>query len=115
MCSRAGHPSPVLVTESSCDFLDVDFGLPLGSLPWDYRVGTVALTPGDCLVLFTDGVTEARSGKELYDEERVLDALGQVDALDAQRVAERLKDDVSADACRLKDDLQILTFRLTRD
>jgi hypothetical protein len=32
---------------------------------------TVLLRPGDSLVMFTDGVTERRAGKEFYGPERV--------------------------------------------
>jgi serine phosphatase RsbU (regulator of sigma subunit) len=40
-----------------------------------FRVDQVALRSGDRLVLYTDGVTEARRDIEFYGDERLLDAI----------------------------------------
>ncbi|MEN8160176.1 MAG: SpoIIE family protein phosphatase [Myxococcota bacterium] len=67
----AGHPAPVLLRSSSCEPLDVIPGLPLGAFLGAYDPGRVTLAYGDCLILFTDGVTEARR----EGERRLLEAL----------------------------------------
>jgi hypothetical protein len=58
---RAGHPAPLLLRGSKVvKTLWGDDGLPLGlGVPGD--VAEEALEPGDQVVFFTDGVTEARS------------------------------------------------------
>ena len=56
----------------SCSPLDTIHGVPLGSLEWDYVDGHVTLALDDYLVLYTDGVTEARRDGELFDEERLI-------------------------------------------
>jgi phosphoserine phosphatase RsbU/P len=43
---------------------------------WECEIAEVALTPGDTLVLYTDGITEARSAEgEEFGESRLLDTL----------------------------------------
>ena len=62
--ANAGHVPPLVVTAKGVDVLgstDVVIGLfPQAK----YRTQTTQLDPGDSLVLFTDGVTEAENEKE---------------------------------------------------
>ncbi len=70
LCS-AGHP-PVFLrradgrVEELCE--DVT-GFPLGIMPdWDYKQIEVDIHPGDVVVVYSDGVTDARSpAEEIYD------------------------------------------------
>jgi sigma-B regulation protein RsbU (phosphoserine phosphatase) len=56
---NAGHPSPILVSSGSIRELAAD-GAVLGVFPtWKYEDSTISLLPGDRLLLFTDGITEA--------------------------------------------------------
>jgi sigma-B regulation protein RsbU (phosphoserine phosphatase) len=56
---NAGHPSPILVSSDSIRRLAAD-GAVLGVFPtWKYEDSTIGLSPGDRLLLFTDGITEA--------------------------------------------------------
>jgi sigma-B regulation protein RsbU (phosphoserine phosphatase) len=56
---NAGHPSPILVSSDSVRRLAAD-GAVLGVFPtWKYEDSTISLSPGDRLLLFTDGITEA--------------------------------------------------------
>ena len=68
---NAGHNPPFLVHhDGSCSRLR-DGGPVLGLVPnWDCRQGMVELSPGDRLVLFTDGITEATDaqGEEFAEE-----------------------------------------------
>ena len=61
----AGHPPPVLLrADGSASLLDEPKGMLLGVFDdADVDDGTVHLDPGDSLVLFTDGVVEARLGR----------------------------------------------------
>jgi sigma-B regulation protein RsbU (phosphoserine phosphatase) len=71
--ANAGHNPPMLVrADGQVDYLETT-GLVLGvSSDWAYTTGTAAFAPGDRLVCFTDGMTEARSsGDEEYGEERL--------------------------------------------
>lgn len=71
---NAGHNNPMLRRASGqLERLDVG-GVPLGILPdATYQSGTVALNPGDWLVIFTDGVIEAENEQAMeYGEDRLL-------------------------------------------
>jgi sigma-B regulation protein RsbU (phosphoserine phosphatase) len=71
---NAGHNPPLLLSEAYCRLLD-EGGLPLGVFPAsEYATGEVALTPGDLLVMYSDGVTEAgqKEGRE-FGERRLRD------------------------------------------
>ncbi len=60
MYSRAGHNPPRLVRDKDVLSVDGDGGLPLGILGGQiYEQETIQLEPGDLLLLYTDGITEA--------------------------------------------------------
>jgi serine phosphatase RsbU (regulator of sigma subunit) len=64
---NAGHPPPLLVRDGAVSELLIPPELPLGLLgSTHYPVHPIALQPGDRLLLFTDGITEAhqRGGQE---------------------------------------------------
>ena len=74
---NAGHNNPILRRPSGqIERLDVG-GLPFGILPEaKYEAATVALAPGDWLVVFTDGLVEAVNARdEEYGEGRLLNAI----------------------------------------
>ena len=55
-----GHPPPLLVDpDGTATYLETPAGLPLG-LGQGYRGGSVAWTPGQRLLMYTDGLSEAR-------------------------------------------------------
>jgi sigma-B regulation protein RsbU (phosphoserine phosphatase) len=72
--ANAGHPSPrVRRPDGSVESLDGENGLPLGILEGEtFPNRQRTLEPGDVLVLYTDGITEARNhGSELFDTPRL--------------------------------------------
>jgi sigma-B regulation protein RsbU (phosphoserine phosphatase) len=76
---NAGHNNPILRRSNGViERLDVG-GLPLGILPEAaYQVASVALAPGDWLVIFTDGVVEAENARqEEFDEMRLMNTINQ--------------------------------------
>ena len=64
--ANGGHNPPLIVHEdSSSSFLPPTEGLALGLLPdYEYQQKTVTVGPGETLVLYTDGVTEAMNANE---------------------------------------------------
>jgi serine phosphatase RsbU (regulator of sigma subunit) len=71
----------------------------------------VELGPVDIVVLYTDGVTEARSGKEFFGEDRVLESVrtgGSADEI-SRRLLTLVRRWVHGE---LRDDVAILTIAL---
>lgn len=68
--SNAGHNPPVVIRKNgACTLLDTP-DLVLGQVPdWQYHDAQFKLEPGDRLVLYTDGITEATCGGEQDGEE----------------------------------------------
>lgn len=77
--ANAGHTHPVLFGKS-CSFLRPDPGMALGLFEDpDIASGSLTLTPGEGILLYTDGVTEATNkDKCFFGEQRLLDALRDV-------------------------------------
>jgi serine phosphatase RsbU (regulator of sigma subunit) len=113
LCASAGHPEPRVVRAGGVWPLACG-GLALGiDAPQEYEQVGTHLGPGDAVVLFTDGVIEARTGRELFGVGR-LDA---VLAANAARPAQEIADAVLA-ACRafageLPDDCAIVVIKRT--
>ena len=89
--TNAGHCPPMLIRNGEC--LQLREGGPvLGIFPEEpYCQADVALQSGDCLVLFTDGVTEARNaeGKE-FGEQRLQELLIEGRGLKAADLRDRI-------------------------
>ena len=76
---NAGHPPPMLVRHGRViGRLDCPPALPWGLGPSDVEVMSVDLEPGDSLLLYTDGVVEARGARqEAFGADRLADLVGQ--------------------------------------
>ncbi len=65
--SNAGHPAPVLVHSDGSTLELEPGGLPVGMLPEaKYGVEEVRLRPGDKLVMYSDGLSEAQDEEGRY-------------------------------------------------
>ncbi len=84
--ANAGHNPPVLKQNGKLSYLKCRPGLVLGAMDVvKYREGRFACSPGDGLLLYTDGVSEAaNAAEELYGEVRLLETLAQTDAPDGE-------------------------------
>jgi PAS domain S-box-containing protein len=114
--SYAGGPAPFLFhADGKLESLKGS-GLPLG-LPFDaeYEEHTVPIRPGDCLLAFTDGVTEVRvaSGELLGAEglEQILKESDYPASKGFKEIEETLLK--SSDRIRFSDDLTFLEVRVT--
>lgn len=79
---NAGHHPPYLIRQAGgVTALERTGGLGLCLMPdFDYQSKNMTLHPGDSLLLFTDGVTEAvDSRREQFTEERLADCLRRLD------------------------------------
>jgi serine phosphatase RsbU (regulator of sigma subunit) len=113
VCASAGHPRPRLLrADGSVESLSVG-GLALGIVGnQTYEEVRIPYASGDAVVLYTDGVIEARRGRELYGTPRLDDFLRTHSQLGARKLA----DAVLAD-CRefagglLYDDCAVVVVR----
>jgi sigma-B regulation protein RsbU (phosphoserine phosphatase) len=78
--------------------LNVDGGLPLGIFPNQaYEQTTVTLEPGDLLLLYTDGITEAMApldgakSRELFGSDRLDELLVDCVDCDVQECINRIR------------------------
>ncbi|MBI5863501.1 MAG: SpoIIE family protein phosphatase [Planctomycetes bacterium] len=77
----AGHPTPIVISPESARWLTGPRAIPLGVDPIDPTPVRSRLSPGEWLVLHTDGVTETASpSRELFGEERLLQTLSEIAA-----------------------------------
>ncbi|MFJ8173589.1 MULTISPECIES: SpoIIE family protein phosphatase [unclassified Streptomyces] len=71
--ASGGHPSALIQrADGSADYLPTPGGLLVGVLPQaPFTAARTDLLPGDTLLLYTDGLTEARTGpkRELYGDD----------------------------------------------
>jgi phosphoserine phosphatase RsbU/P len=80
--TSAGHMPPILRRRGAGEVRPLDCtieaGLPLGVMPdAAYESTLVELTPGDTVMMYTDGLVEAMSpDKEMFGQERLLQSLG---------------------------------------
>jgi sigma-B regulation protein RsbU (phosphoserine phosphatase) len=111
--TNAGHYQPMLVrTDGTPERLEVG-GPVLGVIPEaEYEQGQISIGPGDRLVLFTDGLTEARgAADEEFGEQRLLDALVEHRGCSAPALQARLADAVlSFTGGRLQDDATLMVL-----
>lgn len=106
-----GHPAAVLLrSDGSREALEAT-GPLLGAIP-DVEFGEreVAFRAGDKVLLYTDGVTEARQGNTFFGEQRVMSALsvGRSVSEDARILVEDVRTFVNAE---LRDDVAILVVQ----
>jgi sigma-B regulation protein RsbU (phosphoserine phosphatase) len=95
---NAGHNAPILRRSSGAIERLTNGGVPLGILAdAPYESGTVALQPGDWLVIFTDGVVEALNARgEEYEEPRLLNVLQNGITTTPEELLRRLMADLDA-------------------
>ena len=74
----AGHPPPILLTSEECQPLEPLVAGPLLGVfdEAEWPVTHAALPPGGTLVLYTDGLIEARRGADTFGIERACEVLG---------------------------------------
>jgi serine phosphatase RsbU (regulator of sigma subunit) len=113
-CASAGHPSAKIVRPDGSVVPLAGRGLALGIEPdQEYEAERVTLEPGSTIVLYTDGVVEARRGGKLYGEERLDEVLGRGGRLPPQELAESILEDCRSFAGGdLGDDCAVLCLRL---
>jgi serine phosphatase RsbU (regulator of sigma subunit) len=95
--ANAGHPPPILLRSNSDDFTSLEVtGIALGMMEgMMYEERTVNLSPGDIVVLYTDGVTEAtNSDMEQYGLKRLRLIVQRSRHLSSQGILDNILEDI---------------------
>jgi len=114
--ATAGHPPPVLVRPGAAPAPLAVAGPLLGArADASWPVLDLVLAPGDALVLYTDGVTDAGGEGERFGRERFLAALAGAPPGDAAALVERLADALAAfERGPQRDDVAVLVIARKR-
>jgi sigma-B regulation protein RsbU (phosphoserine phosphatase) len=114
--SNAGHNPPLILgADGECRFLALPDGLVLGVLAdAEYRDDTVHLEPGDMIVTYTDGVTEAMNRERvLYSEPRLQQKLATLAGREVKDTVSKIVASVKVHAAGApqSDDIAVLAVR----
>jgi PAS domain S-box-containing protein len=110
--SSAGHPPPLLATDGQIALLQ-SMSVPLGVFAdARYRDTETDIQEGSLLLLYTDGITEARRDADFFGEKRLVKALrgvrsGPIDALPSLLLDEAL----GFSGGLLRDDVALLVVK----
>ena len=111
---NAGHPPPILLHRGETRTIPAT-GLPVGMFcRAEYVFSGVTVEPGDTLVLYTDGLTEARNrNEEQFGEERLLSLCSAAHAQEPTELVHTITDSLAAfrSGAQKLDDLTILAVR----
>ena len=96
---NAGHNPPLLFRISDRSFTELEAtGIAMGAMSdAEYTEGHATLSPGDILVLYTDGITEAENARlEMFGTDRLMDVVRASKDLSAQEISQEILGAVKA-------------------
>jgi sigma-B regulation protein RsbU (phosphoserine phosphatase) len=115
---NAGHNNPLLFRkgENTPEALEAG-GLILGAMPTltSYQTASVELKPGDVLVLYTDGVTEAMNADqtEEYEEKRLIECVRENLSLSSKEILDAIIEDITHFSNGIQyDDITVLVLKV---
>jgi serine phosphatase RsbU (regulator of sigma subunit) len=112
--ASAGHPLPLLLHADGQLENVGEPGTLLGIVPDpELHASKIELHPGDTLVFYTDGVTEARTRGGLFGSEGLESTIATCTGCDAAEVAERIEQTLlDAQIDRPRDDIAIVVVQI---
>lgn len=113
---NAGQVDPLLLRQDSGELQRLDIGgPPVGLLSFSmYTAGTLTLHPGDAILLFSDGISEATNENgDMWDDREVRQILKAKHALPAQEILEAVVQgaDQFAGAAEQADDMTLMVLK----
>ncbi|MCK4539311.1 MAG: PP2C family protein-serine/threonine phosphatase, partial [Candidatus Krumholzibacteria bacterium] len=112
---NAGHNNPIVARKNGDHYFLDTGGLILGALEdSSYTDTVISLEVGDTLLVFSDGISEARNpSDEEYCEERIVEVLTKNPHLDSAGIIDHIINDVNtfADSRDQMDDMTIVALK----
>jgi serine phosphatase RsbU (regulator of sigma subunit) len=114
-CS-AGHPPAILKRASGVELLEEHSPIVGAFSEVSFTNSRVVFNKGDALVLYTDGLTEARRGNKLFGEERLVDLILELKPESTAQVPQLIFNKIMeyADG-KLSDDLALLSISIAKN
>ena len=113
--ANAGHEYPFIMKNGKFEVFKDKHGMAVGVMDGiKYKEYTVDLSPGDCILVYTDGVAEANNKKkELFGIERIQDALDSCKSNDCKDIITKVRTDIDefADGATQFDDITMLCMK----
>jgi sigma-B regulation protein RsbU (phosphoserine phosphatase) len=115
--SNGGHCAPLLLNGNTVRPLDIPSGTLIGAIPdLSYTAKEITLRPGEALLCYTDGVTEARDAAgEEFSEVRLANVIERGSNLPLEELLDTIRHAVReyTGTNILDDDCALLSVRLT--
>jgi len=106
--AAGGHPAPFVLRGDGTVEQLASRGMLLGVSPGvRYRSERVVLAPGEAMVLYTDGLTDARAPERILSEDDLAAILGGAGPKDRERLAEYIEEQ-AAGGVDPRDDIAVL-------
>lgn len=115
--ASAGHPSPIIVNRESSSVRQLRLGsAPLGVMgDSEYENYTEQLSEDEVILLYTDGLMEAREDKEQFGDEKLGWVLSDIGDTDIREIPGKLLEAAQDFANgKLEDDVAIIALSLDR-
>lgn len=117
--ANAGHPLPLIASgQGEFAFLEAPPGIVLGAVEAArFQMNKRTLEPGDVVVLYTDGITEAmNAGQELFSEGRLKSRLAGLADRGPERIVHDLREGVKVfvQGTAPSDDITVVALRLKK-
>lgn len=110
---NCGHNPPICLRRDGSVEMLAATATVLGAFEeWECALGRTQLAPGDLLVAYSDGITEASRGEDQYGEERLVQLVRDHAQRSAEEVARAILDSVQEfGAGEQSDDLTLMVAR----
>ena len=114
-CNAGHNPPYILKRDGQVEVLPTQQDPMMGAIDGIvYHEDSLQLNPGDALVMFTDGVTEAMNKEnDEFGEKRLEDTIADVAMHNCQQINDAIKADVAAfaDGAEQSDDITVLALK----
>lgn len=113
---NAGHPQAIIKRKNGMVELLTKSSSLIGAFAeLHYRSGKAKLNKGDTLILYTDGITEARCNRGFYGEERLMRFIEELTPIPTKEIPQAILTDVNGcTGGKLSDDVALLAVSLEK-